>query len=279
MYEWKSPAGGTAAAAAAAGSGSGSGGGSLDKRAFFDLPSLATGLVTVKDYLLASDVHQGLFFLRYSDASRVLEFMSKDFDGRDVLTCGVVIAEPKLHFLAADAAGTLQMMEFYGKRDTNPEFWAGQRLAPMGLLHVARRVGVAASVQLASRDGRNRHALLCGSAEGGLSFVAPVPDPQAAARLAALQAHMSATLPHVAGLNPRSFRHRFIRIPKALGGGEHHRAPLPPRNNSGLLDGQLLLGFPHLSRQQQAEAAEAVGSSPQQLLEDLRAIAAAATFG
>ena len=48
MYEWKSPAGGTAAAAAAAGSGSGSGGGSLDKRAFFDLPSLATGLVTVK---------------------------------------------------------------------------------------------------------------------------------------------------------------------------------------------------------------------------------------
>ena len=27
-------------------------------------------------------------------------------------------------------------------------------------------------------------------------------------------------------------RHRFIRIPKALGGGEHHRAPLPPRNNS-----------------------------------------------
>lgn len=48
--------------------------------------------------------------------------MSKDFDGRDVLTCGVVIAEPKLHFLAADAAGTLQMMEFYGARQ-----WRGAR--------------------------------------------------------------------------------------------------------------------------------------------------------
>ncbi len=44
----------------------------------------------------------------------MLEFMAKDFDPRDVLAAGIVVSEPKLHFVAADAAGTLQAMEFYG---------------------------------------------------------------------------------------------------------------------------------------------------------------------
>lgn len=51
-----------------------------------------------------------------------------------------------------------------------------------------------------------RHALLCGVAEGGLSYIAPVPDSEMAQRLQALQEHMSRRLPHVAGLNPRAFR-------------------------------------------------------------------------
>lgn len=87
----------------------------LDKRAFFDLPSLVTGLALVKDYLLAADVHQGLYFMRYSDAARVIEFMAKDFDAADVAAAGIVVNEPKLHFVAADAAGSLRMMEYYGK--------------------------------------------------------------------------------------------------------------------------------------------------------------------
>lgn len=40
--------------------------GSLEKRAFFDLPCLVTGVVTVKDYLLVADANQGLYFVRYS---------------------------------------------------------------------------------------------------------------------------------------------------------------------------------------------------------------------
>ncbi|KXZ43816.1 hypothetical protein GPECTOR_80g176 [Gonium pectorale] len=203
MYEWR---GGPAGPGAPGGPPGGPPGGSLDKRAFFDLPCLVTGLTAVKDYLLASDAAQGLYFVRYSDAARVLEFMSKDFDPRDVLASGVLINEPKLAFLAADAAGTLALSEFYGTRNTNPEFWAGQRLAPLGLLHVARRVSCCAPLKMATADGKNRHALLCGSSEGGLSYVAPVGDPEAAQRLAALQGHMSRALPQVAGLNPRAFR-------------------------------------------------------------------------
>ncbi|GLC77555.1 hypothetical protein PLESTF_001954700, partial [Pleodorina starrii] len=266
MYEWRGPpSGGSAGGAAAAGAG----GGVLEKRAFFDLPTLVTWLVTVKDYLLAADATQGLYFVRYSDASRVLEFMSKDFDHRELLSAGVIINEPKLAFLAADAAGNLATSEFYGSRNTNPEFWAGQRLAPLGLMHVARRIGCSAPIKLPTGDGKNRHALLCGVAEGGLSYVAPVPDSETAQRLQALQNHMSRALPHVAGLNPRAFRHRFCRIPKALGGGEAHHSAPPPRSN-GLLDGQLLCGFPLLSSPQHRSAAEAVGATVAQLMADLR---------
>ncbi|EFJ51734.1 hypothetical protein VOLCADRAFT_87503 [Volvox carteri f. nagariensis] len=271
MYEWRGPAAG------ASGGGGGGPGGRLEKRAFFDLPSLVTSLVAVKDYLLAADASQGLYFVRYSDSARVLEFMSKDFDHRDVLTAGVVINEPKLAFLAADAAGNLALSEFYGSRNTNPEFWAGQRLAPLGLMHVARRLSCCVSIKMPTSDGKNRHALLCGAAEGGLSYIAPVPDAEMTQRLLALQNHMSRRLPHVAGLNPRAFRHRFCRIPKSLGGGQSHHAPPAPASN-GLLDGQLLLGFPLLSRQHQGQAAEALGVTVRQIMSDLRAIITAATL-
>ncbi|GLI63466.1 hypothetical protein VaNZ11_006440, partial [Volvox africanus] len=272
MYEWRG-----AAAAGGGGGGGGASGGSLEKRAFFDLPCLATGLVAVKDYLLAADAGQGLFFVRYSDAARVLEFMAKDFDHRDVLTAGVVINEPKLAFLAADAGGTLALSEFYGSRNTNPEFWAGQRLAPLGLMHIARRFSCCASIKMPASDGKNRHALLCGMAEGGLSYIAPAPDADTAQRLLALQNHMSRNLQHIAGLNPRAFRHRFCRIAKSLGGGESHHAPPSPRTN-GLLDGQLLYSFPLLTQQQQQEAAGAVRSTVKQLMTDLRLIATLATL-
>ncbi|PNH09816.1 putative cleavage and polyadenylation specificity factor subunit 1 [Tetrabaena socialis] len=198
-----------------------------------------------------------------------------DFDHRDVVAAGVVVAEPKLHFMSADAAGSIQLMEFIGARNATPEFWAGQRLSPMGLLHVARRVSCCVSVKMATADGKNRQALLCGAAEGGLSYIAPLPDAAAAQRLAALQTHLSSALPHVAGLNPRAFRHRFCRLPKGLGGGEAHHAPL---RANGLLDGQLLLALPHLSRQQQEAAGTAAGCSAAQLLADLRAVVAAAMF-
>ncbi|GFR46061.1 hypothetical protein Agub_g7531 [Astrephomene gubernaculifera] len=263
----------------------------LDKRAFFDLPSLVVGLVAVKDYLLAADASQGLHFVRYSDAARVLEFMSKEFDPRDCVAAGVLICEPKLAFLAADAAGSLSLAEFYGARNTNPAFWAGQRLAPLGSLHVARLVSSCVSIKMATADGKNRHALLCGSAEGGLSYIAPIADPAAVQRLAAVQTHLSRSLPHVAGLNPRSFRHRFCRIPRFLGGGASHHPPPPVPGSSstagggggaggGLLDGQLLsTTLPYLTRGQLAAAAEAAGAAPGQLLADLRALIAAATFG
>lgn len=41
------------------------------------------------------------------EAERVLELMGRDFDHTDALTAGIVIAEPKLLFVAADAGGTL----------------------------------------------------------------------------------------------------------------------------------------------------------------------------
>ncbi len=46
----------------------------------------------------------------------VITFLAKDFDGRDALCCGLAVAGRKLVGLAADAAGSLQMVEYLGER-------------------------------------------------------------------------------------------------------------------------------------------------------------------
>lgn len=68
MYEWRGPraphqAGGPGPTPGGA---AGSSTGTLEKHAFYDLPSLVTSVSVIKDYLLAADVTQGLYFMRYS---------------------------------------------------------------------------------------------------------------------------------------------------------------------------------------------------------------------
>ncbi len=70
-----------------------------------------------------------------------------------------------------------------GARERAPEFWGGERLAPVGLMHVGRRL--AATAALVAPDGRR--LLLGGAAEGGAAALLPTADAEAAERLRKLQ--------------------------------------------------------------------------------------------
>ena len=71
-----------------------------------------------------------------------------------------------------------------------------------------------------------RHALLLGSLDGGYSVVAPLWEPSAVTRLRGLQDALVHGISHTAGLNPKAFRNRHNRMPRAMGGGENFTRPL-----------------------------------------------------
>ncbi|KAF5843830.1 CPSF A subunit region-domain-containing protein [Dunaliella salina] len=205
-----------AAAAVAAASASAARGNNLTlvKAAFYDMPLLVTSMAVVKDFLLVGDVHHGVSFLRYNDTTKVLEGLSRDFERHDVSSTGFIINAQKLLFAATDASGTLWQYEYV---KNHPLSWNGQRLLPGGALHIGHPATKLLSVKVASPDGLNRHALLVGTHSGGFGIWSPVWDKDSAGRLQRLQPLLDRALSHTGGLNPRAFRRRHLKLPRAVG--------------------------------------------------------------
>ncbi|KIY92879.1 hypothetical protein MNEG_15084, partial [Monoraphidium neglectum] len=164
----------------------------------------------------------------------------------------------------------------------DPEGWGGKKLLRRGVGHVGALATRLARMRMSvPGDTANRQALLAATREGGVGLLASCWDDDMARRLASLQARMgdelAYLLPHPAGMNPKAFRNRYSRTPRALGGGATHTRPVPPAAN-GLLMGDLIWRFVGLDLKQQARVAAALGVARHDVLADLRALAAATAF-
>lgn len=91
------------------------------------------------------------------------------------------------------------------------------------------------------------------------------------------QEELAYALCHPAGLNPKAFRNRFSRAPRALAGGFSHTRPVAPGANCLLLGG-LLWRYVGLDLRAQARVAAALGLGRHEVLADLRALSAATAF-
>lgn len=164
---------------------------------------------------------------------------------------------------------------------SHPDSYGGKRLLPVGLLHTGHAVTCCERQSLLRSGGADaavsRRAVVMGAVDGSLSFVAPVADEASFRRLAAAQEWLSHRLPQPCGLNPRSFRRRWARIARGLGGGA---AVAKPVNEHGLLDGdllwRLLLGC--VPGEQLAALGSATGMNPQQVAADLADLSHATAF-
>lgn len=96
------------------------------------------------------------------------------------------------------------------------ESWRGQKLLTRAEFHVGAHVTKFLRLQMLStssdRTGKNpgsdktvRYALLFGTLDGGIGSIAPLEE-LTFRRLQSLQNKLVDAVPHVAGLNPRSFR-------------------------------------------------------------------------
>lgn len=95
------------------------------------------------------------------------------------------------------------------------ESWKGQKLLSRAEFHVGAHVTKFLRLQMlptpdrtnaaAVPDKTNRFALLFGTLDGSVGCIAPL-DELTFRRLQSLQKKLVESVPHVAGLNPRSFR-------------------------------------------------------------------------
>ncbi len=93
--------------------------------------------------------------------------------------------------------------------------------------------------------------------DGGIGYILPVAE-KVYRRLLMLQTKLSIGLPHIAGLNPKSFRMFHTR---------HQYLYTPQRN---ILDGEVLTRYPQLSLKQKTDFAKQIGTSPSQIMSDLK---------
>lgn len=132
----------------------------------------------------------------------------------------------------------LTQMQIFYYAPKMSESWKGQKLLSRAEFHVGARISKFLRLQLLPNspdrasaapvsDKTNRFALLFGTLDGGLGCIAPL-DELTFRRLQSLQKKLVDAVPHVAGLNPKSFRQFHSN-------GKAHRPG--PEN---IVDGELL---------------------------------------
>ncbi|CAH9139748.1 unnamed protein product [Cuscuta epithymum] len=152
------------------------------------------------------------------------------------------------------------------------ESWKGQKLLSRAEFHMGAYISKFLRLQLllnstyrTGTDKTNCFALLFGTLDGGVGYIAPL-DELTFRRLQSLQKKLVDAIPHVAGLNPKSFR--LYRS-----NGKAHR---PGPDN--IVDGELLFHYEMLSLEEQVEIAHQIGTTRPQIMSNLNDLTISNSF-
>eukprot|EP00698_Gefionella_okellyi_P000539 TRINITY_DN10481_c0_g1_i1.p1 TRINITY_DN10481_c0_g1~~TRINITY_DN10481_c0_g1_i1.p1 ORF type:complete len:1389 (-),score=267.20 TRINITY_DN10481_c0_g1_i1:15-4181(-) len=223
-------------------------------QAFFDAQTYITDVTVVKNFLVVADMYKSVQFVRLKDG-KFLSLLAKDFCSCACTATGAVVNEGELGIVASDANRNFHV---FGYDPTSHESYNGQKLLNRAQFHtgaLVTRMKRVQPLQIATDEMPSR-ALLFGTAQGSLGYIAPVPE-RTYRRLYELQAKMITALPHVAGLNPKAFRAPFN--PDHLNFTPH----------AAMLDGDLLFRYLGLDVALQRELARMIGTTKEMIVENL----------
>ncbi|KAK6117889.1 hypothetical protein DH2020_048365 [Rehmannia glutinosa] len=188
-------------------------GSELNGVAFYDVPPLyVVSLNIVKNFILLGDIHKSIYFLSWKEQGSQLNLLAKDFGSLDCLATEFLIDGSTLSLIVSDDQKNVQIFYYAPKMS---ESWKGQKLLSRAEFHVGAHITKFLRLQLlptsADRtnpgsDKTNRFGLLFGTLDGSIGCIAPL-DELTFRRLQSLQKKLVDAVAHVAGLNPRSFRH------------------------------------------------------------------------
>lgn len=243
-------------------------GSELSGVAFFDAPPLyVVSLNIVKNFILLGDIHKSIYFLSWKEQGSQLTLLAKDFGSLDCFATEFLIDGSTLSLMVSDDQKNVQIFYYAPKVS---ESWKGQKLLSRAEFHVGAHVTKFLRLQMlptsnAPSDKTNRFALVFGTLDGSIGCIAPL-DELTFRRLQSLQKKLVDAVPHVAGLNPRSFRHFHSN-------GKAHR-PGP----DSIVDAELLCHYDMLPFEHQLEIANQIGTTRSQIITNLNDLALGTSF-
>ncbi|KAF2311761.1 hypothetical protein GH714_026561 [Hevea brasiliensis] len=245
----------------------------LNGVAFYDAPPLyVVSLNIVKNFILLGDIHKSIYFLSWKEQGAQLSLLAKDFGSLDCFATEFLIDGSTLSLVVSDEQKNIQIFYYAPKMS---ESWKGQKLLSRAEFHVGAHVTKFIRLQMLSTSDRsgtapgsdktNRFALLFITLDGSIGCLAPL-DELTFRRLQSLQKKLIDAVPHVAGLNPRSFR-------QFQADGRVHR-PGP----ESIVDCELLSHYEMLPLEEQLEIAQQVGTTRAQILSNLNDLSLGTSF-
>uniref|UniRef100_A0A5B6ZUE1 Cleavage and polyadenylation specificity factor 160 kDa subunit n=2 Tax=Davidia involucrata TaxID=16924 RepID=A0A5B6ZUE1_DAVIN len=242
--------------------------------AFFDAPPLyVVSLNIVKNFILLGDIHKSIYFLSWKEQGAQLSLLAKDFGSLDCFATEFLIDGSTLSLIVSDDQKNVQIFYYAPKMS---ESWKGQKLLSRAEFHVGAHVTKFLRLQMlpalsdrtnatTGSDKTNRFALLFGTLDGSIGCIAPL-DELTFRRLQSLQKKLVDAVPHVAGLNPRSFR-------QFCSNGKAHR-PGP----DSIVDCELLCHYEMLPLEEQLDIAHQIGTTRSQILSNLNDLTLGTSF-
>ncbi|VAH25301.1 unnamed protein product [Triticum turgidum subsp. durum] len=242
-------------------------GSELTAVAFYDAPLHVVSLNIVKNFVLFGDIHKSVYFLSWKEQGSQLTLLAKDFGSLDCFATEFLIDGSTLNLAVSDSDKNLQIFYYAPKM---VESWKGQKLLSRAEFHVGAHLTKFMRLQMLPSPGlasekTNRFALLFGTLDGGIGCIAPI-DELTFRRLQSLQRKLVDAVPHVCGLNPRSFR-QFKSNGKA-----HHPGP------DNVIDFELLAHYEMLSLEEQLDIAQQIGTTRAQILSNFADISLGTSF-
>ncbi|XP_014670530.1 PREDICTED: cleavage and polyadenylation specificity factor subunit 1-like isoform X2 [Priapulus caudatus] len=236
----------------------------LVARAFIDTQIYVHQTIGLKNFVLVADIVKSISLLRYQEETKTLSLISKDIKPMDVLGIEYFIDNTQIAFLATDTHCNVFL---YLYQPEARESCGGQRLVRRADINIGSRVvsmfRVRCKIQDPSTDKKasssveKKQVTFFATLDGSLSYLLPMTE-KTYRRLLMLQNALVIHIPHNAGLNPRAYRmvksgHRMLA-----------------NQNRNILDGDLLWKFLHLSMGERTELCKKIGTTSDQIIEDLQ---------
>ncbi|KAL9240401.1 hypothetical protein vseg_014626 [Gypsophila vaccaria] len=243
----------------------------LNGVAFFDAPPLhVVSLNIVKNFILLGDIHRSIYFLSWKEQGAQLNLLAKDFGSLDCFSTEFLIDGSTLSLVVSDEQKNIQIFYYAPKLS---ESWKGQKLLSRAEFHIGAHATKFLRLQMLpassnatpGSDKTNRFALVFGTLDGSIGCVAPL-DELTFRRLQSLQRKLVDSVPHVAGLNPRSFR-------QFKSNGKAHK---PGPDN--IVDCELLCHYEMLPLEEQVEIAQQIGTTRSQIVSNMNDLAVGTSF-
>ncbi|CAK8674598.1 unnamed protein product [Clavelina lepadiformis] len=235
---------------------------SLKGLAFVDTNVYIHHAFSFRSFAVVADIQRSISLLRYQEDFKTLSVTSRDIRPLEVYTADLLVDGNTVGFITSDQDKNLVLFIYDPE---SLESNGGSRLIRRADIHIGAHVNCMWRIGAclfdrasgsANEPYAGAHVTMMATLDGGISNVLPITE-KIYRRFLMLQNAMVGGLQHIAGLNPKGFRH--IR--------SQQRALINPMKN--ILDGDLLWKFKNLSHLERHELSKKIGTTPEQILDDL----------